>query len=172
MAIADIEVQLQQKKDTLSNITSMLSPVQDKEHKQKLNQMRKRRARKLFEEKRLKRQLRTTQGNRCLLDSDDEEFVAKCIEDKATYHGRRHDMVMYTNRRVKKNDLLNIANYRLLAKKKKLIKSATTVYNCCKPRSSRSIQSKQHQEKNYFAPRSFQKQRMWIMKTRIFKEPT
>ena len=145
--IADIEVQFQQKKDTLSNITSMLSPVQDKEHKQKLNQMRKRRARKL----------RTTQGNRCLLDSDDEEFVAKCIEDKATYHGRRHDMVMYTNRRVKKNDLLNIANYRLLAKKKKLIKSATTVYNCCKPRSSTSIQSKQHRGKGLFCTKKLPK---------------
>ena len=150
LAIADIEVQLQQKKDTLSNITSMLSPVQDKEQKQKLNQTRKRRTRKLFEEKRLKKRLRTTQGNICLLGSDDEEFVAKCIEDKATYHGRRHDMVMYTNRRVKKNDLLNIANYRLLAKKKKLIKSATTVYNRCKPTSSRSIQSKQHRGKGLF----------------------
>ncbi len=33
------------------------------------------------------------------MDSDDEEFVAKAIEEKATYHGRRHDTVMYTNRR-------------------------------------------------------------------------
>jgi len=41
-----------------------------------------------------------------LLDSEDEEFVAKCIEDKATYHGRQHDTVMYTNKRVKKSDLL------------------------------------------------------------------
>ena len=63
----------------------MLSPVQDKEQKQKLNQTRKRRTRKLFEEKRLKKRLRTTQGNICLLGSDDEEFVAKCIENKATY---------------------------------------------------------------------------------------
>ena len=104
----------------------------------------------MFEEKRVKRRSRTTQGNRYLLDSDDEQFVAKCVEDKATYHGRRHDMVMYTNRRVKKHDLLNIANYRLLTKKKKLIKSATTVYNLCKPRSSRSIQSNRHRGKGLF----------------------
>ena len=69
----------------------------------------KKRAVKLFEEKRIKRRSRTTQGNRCLLD--DEEFYGKCIEDEATYHGRRHDMVMYNNKRVKKRDLLNIANY-------------------------------------------------------------
>jgi hypothetical protein len=77
-----------------------------------------------------------------LIDSDDEVFIGKCIEDKATYHGRRHDLVMYTNKRVKKKDLLNIANYRLLQKRKKLVKSATTVYNRWKPRSSRSIQAK------------------------------
>ena len=35
------------------------------------------------------------------LDSDDEEFVEKAIEEKATYHGRRHETVMYVNRRVK-----------------------------------------------------------------------
>ena len=94
--------------------------------------------------------MKATQGNRCLIDNDDEEFIAKCIEDKATYHGRRHDMVMYTNRRVKKHDLLNIANYRLIQKNRKLVKSAITVYNRCKPRSSRSIQAKNHKGKGLF----------------------
>ena len=51
---------------------------------------------------------------------------------------------MYTNRRVKSRDLLNITNFRLLQKGKKLIKSATTVYNRCKPKSSRSIQASRH----------------------------
>jgi hypothetical protein len=59
-------------------------------------------------------------------------------------------MIMYTNRRVEKRDLLNIANYRLLQKKKKLVKSGTTVYNRCKPRSSRSIQAKRHRGKGLF----------------------
>ena len=60
------------------------------------------------------------------LDSSNKEFIAKAIEDKATYHGRRHNPVMFTNRQVKKTDLLSIANYRLLQKGKKMIKSATT----------------------------------------------
>ena len=51
---------------------------------------------------------------------------------------------MNTNRRVKSRDLLNITNFRLLQKGKKLIKPATTVYNRCKPESSRSIQASRH----------------------------
>ena len=54
----------------------------------------------MFEECRVKRRAIINPGRPSLLDSDDEEFVAKSIEDKATYHGRRHDLVMYTNRRV------------------------------------------------------------------------
>ena len=98
----------------------------------------------------MKKRAKTTQGNNCLIDSEDEDFIAKSIKDKATYHGQRHDLVMYTNRRVKKRDLLNIANYGLASKNKKLIKSATTVYNRCKPRSSRSIQAKRHRGKGLF----------------------
>ena len=40
--------------------------------------------------------------------------------------------------------LLNITNFRLLQKGKKLIKSSTTVYNRSKPKSSRSIQASLH----------------------------
>jgi hypothetical protein len=57
---------------------------------------------------------------------------------------------MYTNRQVKKRDLLNIANYRLASMNKKLIKSSTTVYNRCKPRSSRSVQAKRQRGKGLF----------------------
>ena len=148
--INDMEEELQQKKSAVRNITAMLSSEGDKKSQQKFSQMKKRRAVKLFEAKRIKRRAKTTQGNTCLIDSDDEDFIAKCIEDKATYHGRRHDLIMYTNKRVKKRDLLNIANYRLLQKKKKLVKSATTVYNRSKPRSSRSIQAKRHRGKGLF----------------------
>jgi hypothetical protein len=96
------------------------------------------------EEKRYKRRKLTNQGAPRKINDEEEEFLAKCIEDKATYHGRRHDLVMYTNRRVKSRDLLNIANYRLLKSGKKMIKSATTVYNRCKPKNKRSIQAKKH----------------------------
>ena len=148
--IEDMEEQLTQKKERLSNIEGLLSPGESKGNRQKLNQMKRRRATKLFQEKRVKQRRKTNQGNRALIDSDDEEFIAKCIEDKATYHGRRQDTVMYLNRRVKKSDLLNIANKRLWDKEKKLIKSATTVYNRCKPRSSRSIQARRHKGKGLF----------------------
>ena len=55
---------------------------------QKVKQMIKRQAKSLFEENRVKRRKISSQGRPSLLDSEDEEFVAKCIEDKATYHGR------------------------------------------------------------------------------------
>ena len=104
----------------------------------------------MFEERRIKRRVITNQGRPTLLDSEDEEFVAKSNEDKATYHGRGHDLVMYTNRRVKKRDLLNIANYKLVCRNKEMIKSATTVYNRGKPRSKRSVQAKKHRGKGLF----------------------
>lgn len=111
--------------------------------KQKVRQAVKRQASALQETHRLKRR-RLGAGPERKLDSDDEEFLAKSIEEKATYHGRRHDTVMYTNRRVKSADLLNIANFRLLQKGKRLIKSATTSWNRTKPRNKRSRQAKKH----------------------------
>ena len=113
-------------------------------HIQKFKQMQKRKASQIIEETRCKKRKLTNQGAPRKLDSDTEEFLAKAVEDKATYHGRRHDLVMYTNRRVKSRDLLNIANYRLLKQGKQMIKSATTVYNRCKPRNKRSYQASKH----------------------------
>ena len=40
------------------------------------------------------------------MDEEDEQFVAKCIENKATAQGRHHDSVMYMHHRVKKSDFL------------------------------------------------------------------
>ena len=151
--IMDMEEELKQKQDRLTSIEGMISPPaggRSTEHHRKFYQMKKREASKIFEETRVKKRAKTTQDNKTLIDSEDEEFIAKSIEDKATYHGRRHDLVMYTNRRVKKRDLLNIANYRLASKNKKLIESATTVYNRCKPKSSRSVQAKRHKGKGLF----------------------
>jgi len=84
------------------------------------------------------------------LDSSDEELIAKVIEKKATYHGRRHNPIMFTNRRVKKRDLMSIANYKLLQKGKKMIKSATTSWNRSCPRNIRSRQAKLHIGKSLF----------------------
>ena len=117
---------------------------------QKVKQMIKRKAKSLFEENRVKRRKISSQGRPSLLDSEDEEFVAKCIEDKATYHGRRHDTVMYTNKRVKKSDLLDIANYKLLQRGKQAIRPANTVYNRSRPRNIRSLQARRHCGKGLF----------------------
>ena len=123
---------------------SRLIVPKNKNDSQRLQQMRKRKAVQLIEDNRIKRRKIGSQGAPRKIDDQDEEFLAKCIEDKATYHGRRHNLVMYINRRVNSRDLLNITNFRLLQKGKKLIKSATTVYNRCKAKSSRSIQVSRH----------------------------
>ena len=147
--ITDIEQDIEEKKEKLENINCLLSSeeLSNSKSRQKLKQMQRRKAIRVFEESRMKQRARTNQGRPSLLDSDDEEFVAKSIEDKATYHGRRHDLAMYTNRRVKKADLLNIANYKLICEGKQTIKSATTVYNRSKPR---YLQAKRHRGKSLF----------------------
>ena len=76
---------------------SMLQECNTKETKQKVRVRIKRTAEHLIEERRIKRR-RLGAGPPTLLDEEDEEAVAKNIEDKATYHGRRHNTVMYTNR--------------------------------------------------------------------------
>ncbi len=121
----------------------------DKYVKQKVQQRIKRTAENLAESHRMKKR-KLGAGPSKQLDSSDEEFMAKAIEDKATYHGRRHNPVMFTNRRVKKRDLLSIANYRLLQKGKKMIKSATTPWNRSRPRNIRSRQARLHIGKGIF----------------------
>lgn len=118
---------------------------------QKKQQMLKRQASSLMEDNRLKRRKLSNQGRKQMLDEEDEYFIAKAIEDKASYHGRRHDTVMYTNnKRVKKKNILSIANYRLFQRGKKLIRSATTVYNRARPKNKRTIQAKRQLGKGLF----------------------
>ena len=59
-------------------------------------QQRKRLASSLIEQNRVKNRKRSC-GAPSLLDSDDEETIAKATEEKSTAHGQRHDMVLYTN---------------------------------------------------------------------------
>ena len=111
--------------------------------KQKFNAAARRRANNLVNENRL-RNRKPGAGAKRKLDDVDEELIAKAIEQKTTVHGRRHDMVMYYHKRVKRDDLLSIANYHLLERGKQMIKSATTVYNRSKPRRMRSKQASRH----------------------------
>ena len=79
-----------------------------------------------------------------MLHSDDEEYIKRAIKDKSIAHGRRHDSVLYTNKRVKTKNFLSIANYHSYRKGKKLIKSATTVLNRGRPRNKSSRAAKAH----------------------------
>ena len=63
--------------------------------------MRKRKAVQLIEDNRIKTRKTGRQGAPTKIDDQDEEFLAKCVEDKSTYHRRRHNLVLYTNRLVK-----------------------------------------------------------------------
>ena len=105
----------------------------DKNSRKRYQQSKRRLAKGLLEENRVKRR-KISQGAPKALETEDEEFIQKAIEDKSTTHGRRHDAVLYLNHRVKKKDFLPIANYRLFCRGKKLIKSATTVLNRGKPK--------------------------------------
>ena len=82
---------------------------EDTTSKKRCEQCKRRLARNLVEENRVKRR-KTSTGAPRALDSEDEEFIQKAIEDKSTAHGRRHDAVLYVNYRVKKKDFLSIAN--------------------------------------------------------------
>ncbi|CAG2257868.1 unnamed protein product [Mytilus edulis] len=98
---------------------------------------------KLIKENRIKAR-RLGAGARPMLDSDDEEFIANAIESKSSAHGRRQDTVLYLNHRVKLEDLLSIANYNLIRRGKKLLKSAKTVHLRARPRKINTIEGKRH----------------------------
>lgn len=80
----------------------------------------------------------------------DEESTARSIEETCTAHGRRHETVLYSHRRVKKRHFLSLANYNLYCRGKKLIKSATTVLNRSRPRNINSRAAKAHSGKSLF----------------------
>jgi len=72
-----------------------------------------------------------------------ELAIAKAIADKSTFHGRRHDSVLYTNHRVLTTDLVKIANFSILqagGAEKDLVRSVSTPCTFMKPVNKRSIQ--------------------------------
>ena len=83
-------------------------------------------------------------------NTEDEEFIARSIEETCTAHGRRHDTVLYSHHRVKKQHFLSLANYNLHRRGKKLIKSATTVLNRGRPKNINSRAAKAHCGKSLF----------------------
>ena len=138
--------ELEEKKETLETnlkaVKELLNPP-NKHIESKRKRMVGRTASNLSEERRVKRR-KLRGGAPSKLDSENERFIANAIESKATYHGRRHGTIMYTNRRVKSRDLKNIANHNLRNRGKKEIKSATTAWNRSAPCNKRSRQAKLH----------------------------
>ena len=138
----DLETEKDMLKEGAARITN-LQTKQDCSNKKQFQQCERKLATQLIEENRIKRR-KVCSGAPRLLDSDDEEYIKRAIEDKSTAHGRWHDSVLYTNKRVKKKDFLSIANYHLHRKGKKLIQSATTVLNRGRPRNKSSRAAKAH----------------------------
>ncbi|KAL9957986.1 hypothetical protein ACROYT_G034946 [Oculina patagonica] len=124
--VGDLEEQKIALKESLQNTVATLDR-RSKQDEQRFNQAAKRTARRLVAEQRItKRSLGA--GRKQELDSEDEEWLVKCIEDKATIHGRRHESVLYTHHRVKCRDLLNIANYRRFNQGKRLLNMDDKAY--------------------------------------------
>ncbi len=101
-----------------------------------------------------------TCGRKRLMDEDDEQYLAKCITEKSTAHGRRKDLVPYLNHRVKKQDFLRIINYNRVRRKLPLLKSTTAIYNSAL--SKTNVPDKQNITLDFagFASRSLQKHHM------------
>ena len=147
---------LDTKKQVLEERLAGVACLQEREDETSMKsfQQRKRRlAVQLVEKNRVKRR-KLSSGAPRLLDSEDESFIQKAIEDKSTAHGRRHTTTLYANHRVKKKDFLTIANYNLYKRGKKLIKSATTVLNRGRPRNKASRAAKAHIGKRLFCAKA------------------
>ena len=102
--LGDIGNHLDDQKQRLKHLTDVVE-CNDKYHQRLFNNRVKRKAVELTEENRLKRRKLTNQRKERPIDSDEETHIAKLIEDKAAYHGRRQHAVMYTHKRVKTRDL-------------------------------------------------------------------
>lgn len=145
----ELQDKIEADNDRMTELVKLQSG-ESKSHRQRLQQMNKRETRKLLVLNHVGKRKLGDQGRKPLIDSDTEEQIAKAIEDKATYHGRRHNTTMYTNRRVKVADLPGIANHFLALKGKPLVRSKTTVWNWSEPRRKNSIQAKFHLGKGLF----------------------
>ena len=97
----------------------------------------------LTEKWRMKRR-RPGAGAKRKMTEEEEQFVAECIEEKASIHGRRSEGVLFYNKRIKQKDLLSLVNCKRMKMGKTLLKSATTVLNGARPRNKRTLQAKRH----------------------------
>ncbi len=147
--LGDVQEDIKAMEERIDGMQNLLNPGSSYE-KQKVNQMGKRQADQLIKANRVKGRTLSKQSPKEKITESDEEFMAQCIEEKASCHGRRHETVVYTNQREKARDLLNVVNFKHIQEGKKLIKSATTAYNRARPANKRSIKAKRHKGKGLF----------------------
>ena len=140
--IGDLEEKIITLKESLERNASTLEH-QTKQAQKRFNQAVRRTARRLVAEQRITRRSLDA-GRKRELDSEDEEWLLKCIEDKATINGRQHESVLYTHHRVKTRDLLNIANYCRYKQGKRLLRSLSSVATRARSTNKRSQQAKRH----------------------------
>ena len=138
----DLQEEIEVITERLEELKNVSTPT-CKTSERKRARMVKRNAAEFLESNRVKRR-KLGAGRHSEIDSEDEEYIAKHIEEKSTAHGRCHDQVSYLNHRVKCRDMLNIINHRRYEEGRRLLCSTTTLYNRSKPRNSRSLQSKKH----------------------------
>ena len=132
------EYQLEDLKEKIADLSEKLLDVEllktkDESKIDSLKLRIKRIKNNIIHERRLKLRKRGS-GRKVLMDENDEIFLAKAIENKATAHGRRKDSVLYLNHRVKKKDILKLVNYNREKRSLALLKSVTAVYNCSRPK--------------------------------------
>ncbi|CAC5408328.1 unnamed protein product [Mytilus coruscus] len=146
--IADLEEEILEMDKRLNDKKEILSSEQPK-YRQRYQQTVKRTANSLMDENRIKKR-NLGAGAPEKIDSEDEEFLLNCIEEKATAHGRRHDAVLYLNKTVRKRDFKRIINFKRHQQGKKPIRSDTTAYNRARPSNVRHIQAKLHKGRGLF----------------------
>ena len=147
------QTQIDERKEEIEDINQKISKLdalleqrnEDESWKKRVSRRKKR----IIEERKLKKR-KSNHGRPRLVDINDELYVAKCIEEKATAHGRRHDSVLYLNHRVKKKDFLKLVNHNHRLRGLPPIKSAMTIYNRGRAKRLNSRQAKRHIGRSLF----------------------
>ncbi len=144
----DIQEDMQASKEHVGKLESVIS-CDSKSSKIKFKSMIHKEQKKLITKNRTGMR-RLGAGRHMSLDEEDEDFLLQCIDRNSWAHGRRHDAVMYLHHRVKKRDLLKIANFNRVRRGLPVIRSATTVYNRGRAKNKRSKQARNHIGKGLF----------------------
>ena len=93
-------------------------------------------------------------GAKVKMGEEEEQFLAECLEERASIHDRRSEGILFYGKQIKQKDLLSIVNYKRLKMGRSVLKSAITVVNRARPRNKRSIQAQHHIGKSLFCSRT------------------